>query len=733
MFKFARIFIAVIILIALGGGGFMASGTTYDGFKLDFAEPRWQTKYNNLVDAVYGDLGSLSTLITNWAPTENVLTMVPVTATYVDGDTFTLPGDYTTRFPALAVVQARVAAGTVESTVASSSYGAGVTTVNLNNAVLTNPITRIYVFASRNGLFPYGTGEVNALDYAGGTPSQAGLQAAIDAIGISERPLLLPSGLWPISSRLNIPTNINTKISKGAVLTVTIPDVAIADLSRAAACVVSWVGHGMETGDIVYLSGITQAEWVALNGHHLVTKINANSFSIPVNTSAYTVGYVPGTDPGIYSQTLLIAGTLDAGLYQIFSCIGTGKVVFGSGAVKEVYPEWWNGDLAAAYAATPSIVRLTGSAYTLVATLALETGKSIVGPGQNKCNITATGLAGHAFSADTVENWALEGFTVTGDVLSYDGLYVTGCQLGFNVKDVKFTGFTHATYGRGIMVYGKVGSGAYFGNFYGINSTANRVGVRIESTSDYRCNVHRFYGCIFLANVSDGIQLQYTEGINFFGCETEDNGGYGVNMDVVTNFLYSGGWIENNYSGNRNINFTTNSRGSFFEPKCVLGAIYYNGVAVAKADLTAKMRFLFASNSSADVIAYTWYGQVDRAGGTNRAVETHERAAAGQDCFKTQVDGDTVPRFTVNSNGKLTWGAGGAAAQTIGLARYADNILALDAGDTLKLDRVRFNVLTAEPGAPANGDVAYADGTSWNPGSGAGLYVRTGGAWVRLH
>jgi hypothetical protein len=67
------------------------------------------------------------------------------------------------------------------------------------------------------------------------------------------------------------------------------------------------------------------------------------------------------------------------------------------------------------------------------------------------------------------------------------------------------------------------------------------------------------------------------------------------------------------------------------------------------------------------------------------------------------------------------------------LARYADNILALDAGDTLKLDRVRFNVLTAEPGAPANGDVAYADGTSWNPGSGAGLYVRTGGAWVRLH
>jgi|GEM_PF-4347601 hypothetical protein len=41
------------------------------------------------------------------------------------------------------------------------------------------------------------------------------------------------------------------------------------------------------------------------------------------------------------TKTLTINGTLDAGLYQIFSCTGTGKVVFGAGAVKEVYPEWW--------------------------------------------------------------------------------------------------------------------------------------------------------------------------------------------------------------------------------------------------------------------------------------------------------------------------------------------------------------------------------------------------------
>jgi len=39
------------------------------------------------------------------------------------------------------------------------------------------------------------------------------------------------------------------------------------------------------------------------------------------------------------TKTLTINGPFDAGLYQVFS--GDGSVVFGSGAVAEVYPEWW--------------------------------------------------------------------------------------------------------------------------------------------------------------------------------------------------------------------------------------------------------------------------------------------------------------------------------------------------------------------------------------------------------
>lgn len=36
------------------------------------------------------------------------------------------------------------------------------------------------------------------------------------------------------------------------------------------------------------------------------------------------------------------------------------------------------------------------------------------------------------------------------------------------------------------------------------------------------------------------------------------------------------------------------------------------------------------------------------------------------------------------------------------------------------------------PVKPRNGDLRYADGTSWNPGSGRGVYVYKGSSWVLL-
>lgn len=44
----------------------------------------------------------------------------------------------------------------------------------------------------------------------------------------------------------------------------------------------------------------------------------------------------------------------------------------------------------------------------------------------------------------------------------------------------------------------------------------------------------------------------------------------------------------------------------------------------------------------------------------------------------------------------------------------------------------RLKTLHAEPARYANGDIVYADGSDWNPGSGEGFYGREGGAWVKL-
>lgn len=40
--------------------------------------------------------------------------------------------------------------------------------------------------------------------------------------------------------------------------------------------------------------------------------------------------------------------------------------------------------------------------------------------------------------------------------------------------------------------------------------------------------------------------------------------------------------------------------------------------------------------------------------------------------------------------------------------------------------------LSVAPTKPRAGMIALADGTNWNPGSGAGFYGYYGGAWVKL-
>jgi hypothetical protein len=91
-------------------------------------------------------------------------------------------------------------------------------------------------------------------------------------------------------------------------------NVDIEGLSKANPCVVTWTGHGLKTGDIIFIDGITQdavdhpSDWVSLNKRHFqITKINDNLFSLQTlnrtragadfDTSTFTNPYSL-SDPG---------------------------------------------------------------------------------------------------------------------------------------------------------------------------------------------------------------------------------------------------------------------------------------------------------------------------------------------------------------------------------------------------------------------------------------------------
>lgn len=67
------------------------------------------------------------------------------------------------------------------------------------------------------------------------------------------------------------------------------------------------------------------------------------------------------------------------------------------------------------------------------------------------------------------------------------------------------------------------------------------------------------------------------------------------------------------------------------------------------------------------------------------------------------------------------------------LADYvADELRAVAQAQGDKLDFIQLNVANRAPSKPRDGMLIEADGVNFNPGSGAGLYIRRAGAWVKL-
>ncbi len=100
-------------------------------------------------------------------------------------------------------------------------------------------------------------------------------------------------------------------------------------------------GGGVNYTDAAIVSALTaigatkQVTIILRPGTWLITDNLAISSNVNFRIAAGALLSIPTT------KTLAINGPFEAGLYRVFNCVGTGKVVFGVGSVKEVYPQWF--------------------------------------------------------------------------------------------------------------------------------------------------------------------------------------------------------------------------------------------------------------------------------------------------------------------------------------------------------------------------------------------------------
>ncbi len=66
------------------------------------------------------------------------------------------------------------------------------------------------------------------------------------------------------------------------------------------------------------------------------------------------------------------------------------------------------------------------------------------------------------------------------------------------------------------------------------------------------------------------------------------------------------------------------------------------------------------------------------------------------------------------------------------LASYVEQELLRVAEALEEVTNIQLVELNAEPDRPRDGLVVLADGTNWNPGSGAGFYGYQNGTWLLL-
>jgi hypothetical protein len=122
--------------------------------------------------------------------------------------------------------------------------------------------------------------------------------------------------------------------------------------------VISKIGYTSQTYENVVVNRTKERDGIYFLSEYdslsdVITVIGSNTATLYLNTIATvtenisipitceTIALKSGVLTINTGVTLTINGPFDAGLYQVFSCTGTGAVTFGAGSVVNIHPEWW--------------------------------------------------------------------------------------------------------------------------------------------------------------------------------------------------------------------------------------------------------------------------------------------------------------------------------------------------------------------------------------------------------
>lgn len=314
----------------------------------------------------------------------------------------------------------------------------------------------------------------------------------------------------------------------------------------------------------------------------------------------------PGSIVKASTYTLTINGPLEAGPYQIFSGFSAGDVTFGSGIIKEVYPEWWGID---------------GTADETEINKALASGSGIVQLLANK----TYNVSGTSGQIDLQANTWLRGrgwttiINLAGQTASSKGIvqteYTEAAKANVKVSDLKVVGNKS----------GKTDQWTAGIAFHGVDKGS------IERVWVHDC---MWYGIIVLYSTG-GVS---SKNVNVIDCVTSANYKSGIN---------GAGWDGGEIRGNKCLNDSTqntNLAGIFLEPDDA-ATIYSRNISIVGnyIDMTSSGAFgIYLENAATNDVDK--YNNISIIG--NTMVGNNTRVGIrSSDHFNVAISANTIKDF----------------------------------------------------------------------------------------